>query len=422
MPIRSTNRKPRPAVQPRSRSKPVARAARAAGRRPSTRSTRNRRVLRPSDSRPVGEPLRFAVVGLGYFAQAAVLPAFKKAKDAEVVALVSDDATKLRELGEEYAIPVSRRVRYQGYDELLASGEVDAVYICLPNDLHAAYTVRAAQHGVHVLCEKPLAVTAADCRRMIDACRKADVRLMTAYRLHFNDANLEAVQAIADGDIGNPRFFVSSFAMQVKPGGIRTRAPERGGGPLYDIGIYCVNAARYLFRAEPQWVFASGGTGQDQARFRTIDEQVTGVLGFPEGRTATFTASYGAADVACYEVYGTAGSLCLENAYEFSTTMRLEVEGSRGSWTRRYAKRDQVAPEIAHFADCIRSGNDPEPSGKEGLIDVAVIEGLQRSIASGKRVDLAVPTRRRRPTERQAMRVRGHRMPELVNAKVPFQD
>jgi predicted dehydrogenase len=419
---RSTNRKTRSTGQARPRSKPVPRAARAAGRRPPTRSPRARVAQRPSDSRPAGEPLRFAVVGLGYFAQAAVLPAFRKAKGAEVVALVSDDATKLRELGEEYGIEESRRVRYEGYDDLLASGEVDAVYICLPNDLHAAYTVRAARHGVHVLCEKPLAVTAADCRRMVEACDKAGVRLMTAYRLHFNDANLEAIQAITDGDIGTPRFFVSSFATQVKPGGIRTRGPERGGGPLYDIGIYCINAARYLFRAEPSWVFGSGETGQDQARFRAIDEQVTCVLGFPEGRTATFTASYGAADVACYEVYGTAGSLCLENAYEFSTTMRLEVEGSKGSWTRRYLKRDQVAPEITHFADCIRSGKDPEPSGKEGLIDVAIIEALQRSITSGKRIDLTVPTRRRRPTEQQAMRVRGSRMPELVNAKVPFQD
>lgn len=362
--------------------------------------------------------MRYAVVGLGYFAQAAVLPAFRKAKRSELVALVSDDAAKLDELGDRYN--VRRRYAYDEYEEMLASGRVDAVYICLPNDLHADFAIRAAEHGVHVLCEKPLAVTSADCKRMVDACRRNRVKLMTAYRLHFNDANLRAVEAIQQGDIGDPRFLVSSFAMQVKPG-IRTREPARGGGPLYDIGIYCINAARYLFRDEPVWVQAAATTGQKQARFRRIDEQVACTLGFPEGRIATFVASYGAADVACYEVYGTKGSLCLDNAYEFTTSMRLEVEGDR-TYTKRFLKRDQVAPELAHFSACVLDGKDPEPSGKEGLIDVAIIEALQRSADTGRRVPLRTPTRRRRPTREQGHRVRPHRMPKLVNAKVPFQD
>jgi glucose-fructose oxidoreductase len=363
--------------------------------------------------------VRFAVVGLGYFAQSAVLPAFKRSKKAEVVALVSDDPVKLRELGEKY--DVATRIGYDGYEELLASGEVDAVYVCTPNHLHEEFVVPAACHGVHVLCEKPLGVTAAECRRMVDACRRGRVRLMTAYRLHFNKANLEAAEAVHDGTIGTPRFFVSSFAMQVKPTGIRTNPTEKGGGPLHDIGIYCINAARYLFREEPQWVMAAAGTGQGGRRFRDIDEQVTAVLGFPGGKTAAFTCSYGATDVAVYEVYGTKGYVCLDNAYEFSTGMRLEVGEGGKERTRRFAKRDQVAPELDHFADCVLGGREPEPGGKEGLIDVAIIEAVLRSARSGRRVDLRVPRRRRRPTLRQERTVRAFGKPDLVHAKTPFE-
>jgi predicted dehydrogenase len=400
--------------------------ARPVSPRSPSRSAR-RRSFRPS--RPSGRgaagpiriasrKVRFAVVGLGYFAQVAVLPAFKRAKGVELVALVSDDATKLRQLGQEYDVPLL--ATYDSYDDLLASGGVDAVYICLPNDLHEEFTVRAARQGVHVLCEKPLAVTSAECRRMMDACRRAGVRLMTAYRLHFNGANLEAVRAIADGDIGKPRYFTSSFSMQVKPG-IRTRGEDRGGGPLYDIGIYCINAARYLFREEPAWVQAVATTGQRQARFKAIDEQVTCILGFTQGKTATFTVSYGAADVATYTVVGTKGIVCLDDAYEHSTPMTLEVEVDGKARTRRFAKRDQVAPELTHFAACLRADTDPEPSGKEGLIDVAIIEAIRRAARTGRRIPVRVPARGRRPSPRQAMRVRGHRRPDLVNAKVPFQ-
>ncbi len=394
------------------------------------RSRSRSRSARPAHRRPAADALaappakgrdgvvRYAVVGLGYFAQAAVLPAFSKAKRSRLAALVSDDATKLRELGETYGVAL--RLGYEAYDDLCASGNIDAVYLCLPNDLHADFAVRAAERGIHVLCEKPLAVTVAECQRMIDSCEDAGVRLMTAYRLHFNDANLDAVQAIQDGEIGTPRFFVSAFSSQVKPG-IRTRGEDRGGGPLHDIGIYCINAARYLFKDEPQWVQASAATGERQARFRRIDEQVACTLGFPKGRLATFTASYGAADTASYQVYGTSGCLDLASAYEWRAMMRLEVEGPKGRRAKRYRKRDQVAPEIAEFSACVLEGRDPEPSGREGLIDVAIIEALRRSAETGRRVPLRVPSRRRRPTPAQAMPMRGHRMPGLVNADVPFR-
>src|SRR3954465_924920 len=193
--------------------------------------------------------VRYAVVGLGHIAQVAVLPAFGNARrNSRLAALVSGDPVKLEELGAKYR--VDQRYSYERYDEMLKRGDVDAVYIATPNSLHAEYAVRAAQAGMHVLVEKPMAVTEEQCELMAKAARDAHVKLMVAYRLHFERANLEAIEVARSGRIGEPRLFNSTFTMQVVPGNIRVRS-ELGGGTLYDIGIHCINAARGLFREEP---------------------------------------------------------------------------------------------------------------------------------------------------------------------------
>ena len=181
------------------------------------------------------DPLGFAVIGQGYFSQAAVLPAFAGARECELRALFSEDATKLKALGRKYHVP--NVLGYEQYDDFLRSGEVGAVYIALPNDMHRDFAIRAAQAGVHVLCEKPLAVTADEAQEIVDACAEHRVKLMVAYRLHFEEATLAAIDRVKRGDLGRARFFSSTFAMQVKDDNIRTRR-ARGGGPLLDLGIY----------------------------------------------------------------------------------------------------------------------------------------------------------------------------------------
>ena len=151
---------------------------------------------------------------------------------------------------------VERLHSYEEADELFASGDIDAVYIALPNTMHAEWTIRAASAGLHVLCEKPLATSVRDCERMIEACARNGVRLMTAYRLHFERCNLEVASIVRRKRIGDARFFDSQFSMQVKDGNIRVDR-ELGGGPEWDIGIYCINAARYVFAAEPTQVWAT---------------------------------------------------------------------------------------------------------------------------------------------------------------------
>lgn len=199
-------------------------------------------------------PIRYGVIGLGHIAQAAVLPAFQNTKNSTLTALISGDQDKLKELGERYNI--SELCNYDELEDLLDRDVIDALYIALPNHLHHEFTLRAAAKGVHVLCEKPLAVTEKECREMIQACRDNDVFLMTAYRLHFEEANMRAAQIAEDGELGELRFYESVFSQEVVGENIRLNPVNEGGGSLYDMGTYCLNAARYLFQDEPTQVMA----------------------------------------------------------------------------------------------------------------------------------------------------------------------
>src|SRR5438874_3124815 len=243
-----------------------------------------RKAGREKGSRQVG----YAVIGLGHIAQAAVLPAFAHAKNSKLVALVSGDAEKRAKLARKYRCDA---YDVRALDDVLDRPDVDAVYIAEPNDKHVDSAVRCAKEGVHVLCEKPLAVSEEECRRMIDACKENGVKLMTAYRLHFEPANLEVVRLIEKGRIGEPRFFSSTFAYQVKPGNIRTSA-ERGGGAIWDLGVYCINAARYLFRDDPVEVFSMRAARPDDPRFAQVHEGMSVLLLFPGDRLAQFTVSF----------------------------------------------------------------------------------------------------------------------------------
>ena len=212
--------------------------------------------------------IRYAAVGLGWITQAALLPGFANAKqNSRLTALVSDSPEKLKELGKHYGI--ERLYTYDEYDECLADDQVDAVYIGLPNDQHRDYTERAARAGVHVLCEKPMADTEEACEAMIRAAGANRVRLMIAYRLHLEQGNLSAVEVLRSGQIGEPRFFNSSFSQTVEPGNSRLKGAH-DGGPLMDIGIYCINAARYLFRDEPTEVVGMAAKGDDPASPRSM--------------------------------------------------------------------------------------------------------------------------------------------------------
>ena len=358
--------------------------------------------------------VRYAVIGLGYISQVGILPAFAHAKEnSELAALVSGDPGKLKALGKKYKVP--KTYSYEQYADCLDG--VDAVYIGLPNSMHRAYAEGAARAGVHVLCEKPMAVTEQECEAMIEAASKTNVKLMIAYRLHFERGNLSAIDTVREGKIGEPRIFNSVFSQQVAPGNTRLSS-EMGGGPLFDIGVYCINAARYLFRAEPYEVFAFSATGKD-GRFTKVEEMNAALLRFPNDRLASFTCSFGAADRSEYEVVGTKGSLRMSPAYEMVGDLKCEltIEGKRQKTT--YKKRDQFAPELSYFSKCILEGLNPEPDGREGLEDVRVINALLESAEKGKPVEIASLEKKQRPTIEQEIHKPAVEEPPLVRAQSP---
>lgn len=360
--------------------------------------------------------VRYAVVGLGHIAQVAVLPAFENARNSELLALVSDDSEKLNKLGRKYSL--DHLYSYDDYSRALSN--VDAVFITLPNHLHREYAVRAAAAGIHVLCEKPMAPTAEDCLAMINASEQNHTKLMIAYRLHFEAGNLEAIKLANSGKIGDPRFFSSEFAQQVSENNVRVTEPvSRGGGPVYDMGVYCINAARYLFRSEPIEVTALAESKKGDARFMKIDEMVSVAMRFPGERLAAFTCGFGGHGVSRYTVIGEKGALRADPAYEYAEGIKLEITIGEKTKTRDFRKRDQFAAELTYFSDCVLKNKEPEPDGFEGLADVRIIEAIYESIRTRRTVPVRGVPVRKRPSGRQNIHRPAHDKPQVIHAGSP---
>lgn len=330
--------------------------------------------------------IRYAVVGLGYISQVAVLPGFKTArKNSQLTAFISGNPKKMDELSDKYN--VSHCFSYEDYDDFLKSDVADAVYIALPNHMHKEFSVKAANAGLHVLCEKPMALSPEECQAMIDAADKNKVKLMIAYRLHLEPGNIEALRTVASGKLGRTRVFNSLFSRQVKPGDIRLKE-EMGGGSVWDLGIYCINAARTLFQSEPTHVQAVAIKGTDK-RFREVDEMTTAILHFPDNRTAVFTSSFGGADTSLYEVVGTDGVMRMEPAYDYALPLNLQVTVNEKTKSKKFPLHDQFGAELMYFSDCILKGKNPEPSGREGQIDVKIIQAIYKAAQTGGTVALS---------------------------------
>ncbi len=346
----------------------------------------------------------YAVVGLGHIAQVAILPGFKNArKNSELVALVAEDPIKLKKLAKKYK--VNHVYSPEEFEECLENEQVDAVYIATPNTAHQVYAESAMRKGVHVLCEKPLAADQESCEALIKAAAENPVHSMVAYRLHFDPANLKAVQIAQSGKLGDLRFLTSTFSYNIQDrDNIRLKL-DQAGGPLHDIGIYCINAARYLFRAEPYEVFAFASTNPNDERFSEVDEMISVIMKFPEHRIAQFICSFGAAAISRFDLVGTKGSLAMDSAYEYVEPMELTVTINEKKQKHRFGKHDQFGAEISYFSDCILKNRAPEPSFLEGLADIVVIEAILESLQSRAPVEVRSIRKDQRPTEEQAIRM-----------------
>jgi predicted dehydrogenase len=332
----------------------------------------------------------YAVVGLGGIAQRAVLPAFQHSKKAKLVALVSGDKNKARRLARKFRANAS--YTYNEFDLCLDQPEVQAVYVASPNGCHAEQTLRAAAAGKHVLCEKPMANDIEQCQAMVEACSAHNVRLMVAYRKYFEPASRALKKLVDDGKLGRLKIMHSAFTIYLPLGreeGWRFSPQLAGGGALPDLGIYCINTARWIASTEVSAVTARSWT-VDPSRFsEAIDENMAFQLAFPGGLLLQATASFGAAQASFFQVHGELGWAALNPAFAYDEERRLFGKVN-GRWFHRvFPTMDEFAHELDAFADCIQTGRDPEPSGLEGLRDVAVVEAIYQAAREHREVLVA---------------------------------
>ncbi|MGI4812258.1 MAG: Gfo/Idh/MocA family protein [Janthinobacterium lividum] len=363
-----------------------------------------------------GRKVRYAVVGAGWISQAAFMPGVAHTGNSELTALVTGDQQKAKQLSTLYKIP--KTYDYDSYDRLLESGEVDAVYLALPNEMHTEWALRTLRAGLHLLLEKPMATSEADCEAICQAARESGAKLMLAYRLHFEPLTLEAIRVARSGEIGDPRFFNASFSQHVASSNHRA---NHGfwSGPVPDMGPYPLNAARHLFGAEPVEVSAVGA--QNTKLGFDFDDTVSVTLRFPGERLAQFTVSYGADAADAYRLVGDKGDLLASPGFGFAKPMELTVTVDGKSRARTFAPTDQFGGELQYFSDCILQDRQPEPDGEEGLADVRVLAAIHESLRTGRRQQLETFSRSLRPEMSMKKELPPVDPPEQINSSAPQQ-
>jgi len=327
---------------------------------------------------PPGRKLGWAIVGLGSLAINQILPAFAKCEQSKVTALVSGHPDKARKLAARYGVAEKSLYTYDTFDRLRDNPEVDIVYIVLPNGMHAEYTMRAAKAGKHVLCEKPMANTPGDCQQMIDACRQANRLLMIAYRLHYEPYNQALIKVVRDREFGPLKVVLADAGFSIgDPTQWRLNKQMAGGGSLMDIGIYALNASRYLTGEEPIEVHAMEYTTPNDPRFKEVEETIAFQLRFPSGVLANCTSSYGA-PLNRFRVVGTKGWAELEPALIYSN-LNMRAGTSNTVEERQQPVADHFAAEMDHLSSCVMQGTAPKTPGEEGLKDLRIMAAIYQS-------------------------------------------
>lgn len=342
---------------------------------------------------PPGERVGFAVVGLGRLALEQVLPAFGECKRAKLTALVSGEMEKAREVARRYGVPEKNLYTYQTYDRLRDNPDVDVIYIILPNGMHREYTVRGAQAGKHILSEKPMANNSRECEEMIAACRKAGRKLMIAYRMQYEPYNREVVRMVRAKELGAVKQFTAENTQAMaNPEQWRLKKALAGGGALPDIGIYCLNAARFITGEEPVEVRSYIHSTPGDVRFREVEELVSFTLQFPSGMVAHCSTSYDVHNSRRYRVGCSDGWIDLDPAFAYEG-LRMKVgrksgEKAEGQEERSLQQKNQFALEMDHMAQCVREDKQPHTPGEEGLQDHRLMEAIYEAAQSGRVVKL----------------------------------
>lgn len=337
---------------------------------------------------PPAKKLGYCIVGLGKFAVGQILPAFAQSEHARPVALVSGDRAKAEAVATRFGVSHDKLYNYDNFDSIRDDPAIDIVYIILPNALHAEYTIRAHRAGKHVMCEKPMATTVEDCQQMIAAAKQANKKLMIAYRVQYEPYNETAIEWSRNQKYGPIQFIVSDTVLDIG-GANQWRLDKQlaGGGSLMDIGIYSLNATRYLTGEEPVAVNALQVQNQDDPRFSEVEQSIAFQLRFPSGVLANCTSSYSTAEVNRYAVMFRDGWLKLDPATTYTGHRFFHGSGNREEQLF-LPHVSHFAAEMDHLAQAIKNNQPVKTPGEEGLQDVKIIHAIYEAARSGKTVQL----------------------------------
>ena len=330
-----------------------------------------------------GRKVGYCVIGLGLIADH-FMRGVQQSEHSKITGLVSGHRDKAERIAAQYGVPKTSIYSYEDMDKMRENKSIEAVYVALPNSMHAEYTIRSAKAGKHVLCEKPMSTTVAEADSMIAACKTANVKLMIAYRLHYEPLNLKAIKLIKDGALGQVQTIDGSFGFNAQPGIWRLNKALAGGGSMFDVGIYVLNACRYLTGEEPTKFTAVASTIDKQdVRFKEMEESMAWAMQFPSGILATGSTTYGANMPGSYTVFGSKGRLEMNPAYSYEG-LRLKASYSGGPDGKNVeidepsTEKDpmQFTQETDHFSECILENRTPSSPGEEGLRDMQYIQDI----------------------------------------------
>lgn len=342
----------------------------------------------PNATRRQERKLGWAVVGLGGYAVNQIMPRFAGSEHSRLVALVSGTPDKAKRLAREYEIPERNIYDYKNFDDIKNNPDVDIVYVILPNSMHHEYTVRAARAGKHVVTEKPMAVSVRECEEMIAECKKANRKLMVGYRSRFEPYNNEAIRMTRERAAGDTKIITADHGFNLSdPNQWRLKRALAGGGALMDIGIYSLQAARYLSGEEPVEVNAFSHSTPNDPRFREVEETINFQLRFPSGVLANCTGSYGYSWQNRYRVVGSRGWFDLEPATPYEGhRMRVRINGEVEDRRLPAPAKDQFTAQLDHMSECVMQNREPIVPGEEGLRDVRAMMAIYQAARTGKTV------------------------------------
>ncbi len=330
--------------------------------------------------------LGIALVGLGSYSKNQLAVALSQTDNCYLAGIVTGTPSKAAEWKQKYQIPEKNIYNYQNFDEIANNKDIDIVYVVLPNSMHHEFVLRAAKAGKHVLCEKPMSVSVKEAEEMVQACKNAGVQLGVGYRLHFEPFTQEVMRLSQKKILGDVRFVQTNFGFSIgNPTQWRLKKELAGGGPLMDVGIYCVQASRYVLGEEPLWVTAQFGPITDKERFTTVEESISWQMQFPGDAMVNGFSSY-KSNIEQLYVSANNGWIQLSPAYSYGP---LKGRTSQGEMNLPVVHHQTVM--LQAFCKELTEYNKfpAHASGEEGLRDMRILMAIYESAQTGKKIKLA---------------------------------